>query len=166
MRSVDVALSLPEADPEEVYERVKQFARYPDLVPEVRSVVTHEITEGRATSDWEVYFRNGILRWSEADEFDRNALTIDFAQLDGDFELFTGTWRISATERGARVDFQADFDFGMPSLQGILDPVAERVIRETIARIVLGLFGTGTVLDDAALARAVEAASPETRATA
>ncbi|QDQ09664.1 type II toxin-antitoxin system RatA family toxin [Streptomyces spectabilis] len=152
MRSIDVIIGVPDIAPDAVYDRVREFARYPDLAPVVRSVTVHDIDDVEETSDWEVYFRNGILRWTESDRFDRQALTITFAQLDGDFESFTGTWRITASGNEARVGFRAEFDFGIPSLAGILDPVAERVMRETIARVVLGLFPRGRVVGDEALA--------------
>ncbi|MEU9206519.1 SRPBCC family protein [Streptomyces sp. NPDC048415] len=155
MRSVDVTIGVPGIAADAVYDRVKEFARYPDLAPVVRSVTVHDISEVEETSDWEVYFRNGILRWTESDHFDRQALTITFTQLDGDFESFDGTWRIFVAGEEVRVGFRADFDFGIPSLAGILEPVAERVIKETIARVVLGLFASGSVVGDEALARAV-----------
>ncbi|MGW6054735.1 type II toxin-antitoxin system RatA family toxin [Streptomyces sp. NPDC055189] len=155
MRSVDVTIGVPGIAAEAVYDRVKEFARYPELAEVVRSVTVHDISEAQETSSWEVYFRNGILRWTEADRFDRTALTIAFVQLDGDFEVFKGTWHIIDTENEVRVVFRAEFDFGIPSLAGILEPVAERVIKETIARVVLGLFASGRVVGDEALAHAV-----------
>ncbi|WP_030670568.1 type II toxin-antitoxin system RatA family toxin [Streptomyces sp. NRRL B-1347] len=152
MRSIDVIIGVPGIAPDAVYDRVREFARYPELAPVVRAVTVHDISDAEETSDWEVYFRNGILRWTECDRFDRQALTITFAQLDGDFEVFTGTWRITASGSEVRVGFRAEFDFGIPSLAGILDPIAERVMRETIARVVLGLFPQGWVVGDEALA--------------
>lgn len=155
MRSVHVTLAVPDSDPAAVFERVGDFARYPELVPVVRAVTVHEVSSVEETSDWEVYFRNGILRWTEEDRFDHGARTITFAQLDGDFDSFTGVWKISADGRGSLVDFDAEFDFGIPSLAGILDPVAVRVFKETIARVVIGLFDTARVVGDEAVARAV-----------
>ncbi|MEV6752683.1 SRPBCC family protein [Streptomyces sp. NPDC051214] len=155
MRSVDVTIGVPGIAAEAVYDRVAEFARYPELSPVVLSVTVHDLSDTEETSAWEVYFRNGILRWTESDHFDRPALTITFTQLDGDFEVFEGTWRITAASGEVRVGFRAAFDFGIPSLAGILEPVAERVIKETIAQVVLGLFPSGAVLDDQALARAV-----------
>ncbi|GGQ49022.1 type II toxin-antitoxin system RatA family toxin [Streptomyces mutabilis] len=156
MRSVHVAVELPGISPVAGYEQVKQFARYPELVPVVRAVTVHQGGADEETSDWEVYFRNGILRWTESDRFDPVDLAITFTQLDGDFEAFQGQWRISSSAAGCLVDFQAEFDFGIPSLAGILEPVAERVIKETIARVVIGLFGgAGRVVGDEALAHAV-----------
>ncbi|GAA2980019.1 SRPBCC family protein [Streptomyces fulvorobeus] len=160
MRGVDVTIGVPGIAPHAVYDRVTEFARYPDYAPVVRSVTVHGISGVEETSAWEVYFRNGILRWTESDHFDHQALTVTFAQLDGDFESFDGVWRVSSDGDEVRVVFRAEFDFGIPSLAGILEPVAERVIKETIARVVLGLFPTGSVLGDEALARAVAAAAP------
>ncbi|KAB1988187.1 cyclase [Streptomyces populi] len=155
MRSVHVALAVREHDPGAVFDRVRHFAGYPELVPVVRSVTVHEVSAEEETSDWEVYFRNGILSWTEEDRFDRAALTILFSQLDGDFESFTGSWRVSREGAGCRVDFDAEFDFGIPSLAGILDPVAVKVFKETIARIVSGLFTGAAVIGDEAVAEAL-----------
>ncbi|WP_405655849.1 type II toxin-antitoxin system RatA family toxin [Streptomyces sp. RK9] len=159
MRSVHVALALPDTDPGAVFDRVRNFAAYPELAPVVRSVAVHEVSAAEETSDWEVYFRNGILSWTEEDRLDRARLTIDFSQLDGDFESFTGSWRVSRADTGCRVDFDAEFDFGIPSLAGILDPVAVRVFKETIARIVSALFAGAAVLDDEAVAEALAGSS-------
>ncbi|MEU2506622.1 SRPBCC family protein [Streptomyces sp. NPDC007863] len=150
-----MAVDLPGISATAGYDQVGQFARYPELVPVVRSVTVHEINAEMETSEWEVYFRNGILRWTESDHFRPEDLSIVFNQLEGDFDAFAGSWQISGTADGCRVDFRAEFDFGIPSLAGILDPVAQRVIKETIARVVIGLFGRGSVVGDEALALAV-----------
>ncbi|MEU9857878.1 SRPBCC family protein [Streptomyces sp. NPDC047974] len=164
MRSVHVAVELPGVSPAAGYERVRRFADYPQLAPVVRAVTVHQAGAGEETSDWEVYFRNGILRWTESDLFDPEKLEITFAQTDGDFEAFRGTWRLASSAAGCLVDFSAEFDFGIPSLAGILDPVAERVIKETIARVVIGLFGgAGRVIGDDALAAAVAPAPADLR---
>ncbi|MEV8314367.1 SRPBCC family protein [Streptomyces sp. NPDC059900] len=155
MRSVDVTIGVPGIAARAVYDRVKEFARYPELADVVRSVTVHGVSETEETSSWEVYFRNGILRWTESDRFDAPGLAITFVQLDGDFEVFRGAWQIVDTGHEVLVGFRAEFDFGIPSLAGILEPVAERVIKETIARVVLGLFASGRVVGDEALARAV-----------
>lgn len=148
MRDVHLLVHVDESDPDAVFDRVKDFSRYPGLVDVVRSVAVHPVSDHEENSDWEVYFRNGILRWTETDLIDPAARTIAFTQLDGDFAEFSGAWRITAVADGCRVRFDARFDFGIPSLRGILDPVAERVFKETVARIVLGLFGAASVVGE------------------
>ncbi|WP_229910117.1 type II toxin-antitoxin system RatA family toxin [Streptomyces flavofungini] len=151
-------VDLPNVSPSAGYAQVSDFARYPELASVVRTVTVHPLGDGQQKSDWEVYFRNGILRWTEADDFHPHEHRISFRQTDGDFDSFAGTWHIISSDTGCRVRFAADFDFGIPSMAGILDPVAERVIKETIARVVLGLFDNhGAVIGDPLLARAVTA---------
>ncbi|MFK0288914.1 type II toxin-antitoxin system RatA family toxin [Streptomyces sp. NPDC090442] len=158
MRNASVVLRIEGIAPETVFERIHDFARYPEFTDVVRNVTVHQVSEREETSDWEVYFRNGILRWTESDRFDRAGLAIAFEQVDGDFAEFTGSWRIGTDGPDSLVDFSADFDFGIPSLAGILDPVAQRVFKETITRVVFGLFeGRVSVVGDDAVARAVAA---------
>ncbi|QNP68952.1 SRPBCC family protein [Streptomyces roseirectus] len=162
MRSAQVTIRAVAVAPADAFDRVKDFAAYPALSPVVRSVRVTRADAGTEHSEWEVYFRNGVLRWSETDTFDRAGLTIAFAQDDGDFAEFSGVWRIRGDGEDSLIDFFTEFDFGIPSLAGILDPVAERVFRETIGLVVTGLFAKAEIVGDEALVRAVELARERT----
>ncbi|GGV28910.1 type II toxin-antitoxin system RatA family toxin [Streptomyces griseoflavus] len=142
MRSVEVEYRSGTAGPGEAYDRIRDFARYPELVDAVREVTVRPGPPGGPVeSDWEVDFRNGVLAWSEEDVFDDGRLTIAFTQTDGDFEEFHGRWEVRAHGTGCLVRFTAEFDFGLPSLAGIIDPVAERVLCENIRLILDALLG-------------------------
>lgn len=158
MRSAQVTIRAIAVEPAEAFERIKDFAKYPALAPIVRSVTVHGGDGREEHSDWEVYFRNGILRWSESDTFDRAGLSIAFRQLDGDFAEFFGTWKVRGDGADSLIDFATEFDFGIPSLAGILDPVAERVFRETIGLVVTSLFDEAEIVGEEALVRGVEIA--------
>lgn len=93
------------------------------------------------TSTWEVEFRDGVLRWREEDRLDHANRTIAFRQIEGDFESLSGSWRAADHEGNCRITFVADFDFGMPSIQSIVDPIAERELSDNIDEILTGLFG-------------------------
>ena len=143
MRHVDVHAFLPGARAGEVFDTLTEFERYPSLVGVVRSVrILERPAEGPLSSAWEVYFRNGVLSWTEADWLRRDQLRIDFEQTDGDFDEFSGAWELTERDGGVAVLFSADFDFGIPSLASIIDPVAQRVLTETIQLILRGLFDT------------------------
>ncbi|PKW11914.1 Ribosome association toxin PasT (RatA) of the RatAB toxin-antitoxin module [Streptomyces sp. 1222.5] len=147
MRSVRLDFQAHGVAAADAYARIRDFARYPDLVDTVRKVTVHPtLDDGSLHSDWEVDFRNGVLAWSEEDVFDDGALSISFRQLHGDFEAFDGAWSVEGSGDGARVAFTAGFDFGLPTLANIVDPVAERVLRETIEHILRALLGAGEVL--------------------
>nr|WP_234319358.1 SRPBCC family protein [Streptomyces sp. NRRL S-237] len=149
-------------DARTAYARVRDFARYPHLVPIVRRVDVAPAGPGHTVvSDWEVDFRNGVLAWTEEDVFDDTAMGISFRQTEGDFETFDGRWAITPHDAdgngngegggaGCTVRFEAEFDFGLPSLSQIIDPVAERVLRETIETILRALLDTNTGADTGA----------------
>ncbi|MFY1634217.1 type II toxin-antitoxin system RatA family toxin [Solwaraspora sp. WMMB335] len=141
MRQVKLTAFVPRVSPEVVFAGVARFERYPELAPHVQSTTVHRtLPEPTGSSSWELHFRSGLLRWSEEEQFHRDELAIDFVQTDGDFDSFTGRWTFGRTADGCELTFAAEFDFGIPSLQGILDPIAERVIRETVAWVVVGMF--------------------------
>ena len=126
---------------EAVFERIVQFDLYPKLAPHVQATTVHRtLPEPTGESSWELHFRSGLLRWRETETFDRAGLRITFAQDDGDFDELTGEWVLTEQSGDTTVRFRADFDFGIPSMAGILDPIAERVIKETIAWVLVGLF--------------------------
>jgi ribosome-associated toxin RatA of RatAB toxin-antitoxin module len=123
-----------------VFENVVQFKRYPELSPHVQAT---EVTETRPSdtgaSSWELLFRSGLLQWSETERFLKDRLRIEFTQTEGDFDSFHGFWTMVQEGADTVLHFECDFDFGIESLEGILDPIAERVIKETVAWAVVGL---------------------------
>jgi ribosome-associated toxin RatA of RatAB toxin-antitoxin module len=144
MRSVSLRIPLPSVTPDDAYQILGDFRRYPELTPSVNSVVVEPHPAGGCTSHWEVNFRRGVLRWSERDTFDPDARVLSYEQIDGDFLLFNGEWRVdSDCGAGTVVCFSANFDLGIPSLASILEPVAESALKENISLIVEGLFSTG-----------------------
>jgi ribosome-associated toxin RatA of RatAB toxin-antitoxin module len=152
MRRVELDAVVVATDPATVLENVVRFERYPDLAPHVRSTVVHrEPSNSDGTSDWELDFRNGVLRWTERDLLLRDRNRVEFEQVDGDFETFSGHWDLAEDGADCTVAFRCDFDFGIDSLAGILDPIAERVIRETVAWALVGLFDKVRLLGDAEL---------------
>lgn len=141
MRHAQVDAVIPGIPPETVYKSVFRFDRYAELAPHVASAVVHSGLPGSTgESSWELRFRSGMLRWTERERFLRDQLVVEFEQSHGDFDEFAGHWLLVADAGGTRLHFEADFDFGIPSLEGILDPIAERVIRETVAWVVVGMF--------------------------
>ncbi|MGW0554247.1 type II toxin-antitoxin system RatA family toxin [Streptomyces sp. NPDC002926] len=124
-----------------VFDRLRDFASYPRYTDAVRQVVVTGVDADTVDSDWSVNFRNGVLCWSERDRIDASALTIDFAQSDGDFDRFEGSWRVRQDDESVTVRFTAAFDLGMPSLAAIIDPIATRALTESITSILRGLLG-------------------------
>ncbi|WP_236791067.1 type II toxin-antitoxin system RatA family toxin [Amycolatopsis sp. GM8] len=141
MRSVRLEALVPQGNAAVLFERISDFPRYADYTDAVREVSIDRTDGDLVTSTWSVNFRNGILRWRERDQIDADALHIVFEQIDGDFERFDGSWRVTQTGEDATVVFVAEFDLGMPSLAAIIDPIAERALREHTQAVLRGLLG-------------------------
>lgn len=141
MRHVELDAVVRGEDARQVFAAVARFDRFPELAPHVEATTVHgTLPDLKGSSSWELHFRSGLLRWTEQDRFDTEALQIAFEQEDGDFDTFEGKWALTQDGADVVVHFEVDFDFGIPSLEGILDPIAERVIKETVAWAVTGLF--------------------------
>jgi ribosome-associated toxin RatA of RatAB toxin-antitoxin module len=150
VRTVSLVLHVPGTEPDDVYTRLADLARYPELTDTVRSVHITDVGDGTTTSTWEVTFRAGLLRWREEDVYDPAARTIVFRQLDGDLALFDGSWACTAdADGGTRIAFAARLDLGIPSLADALEPIAVRALLDNTAVIVRGLFPGAQVVDGA-----------------
>lgn len=157
MRSLELKLQST-ADAEFAYGRIAEFEKYPEFVDEVRSVVVHgQAGDEPLVSEWDILFRNGPLRWAEVDYFQPGQRRIVFEQTSGDFDVFRGSWHVAPFDGGCEVTFEATFDFGIPSLSGVLEPIATKVLKEAIATIVYRLLGGADVVGDPATAMAVTA---------
>jgi len=141
MRSVRLRLHVPHKSASDVYATLADFERYPELSDAVKSVAITEVSDNVTVSRWEVTFRAGLLRWTEEDTFDPDALSITFRQLDGDIAVFDGSWRCSDAAQGSEIVFAARLDMGIPSLADALEPIAVRTMTDNIVAIVRGLVG-------------------------
>lgn len=141
MRHVQLDALISGQSPEIIYDSLVAFDRYPELAPHVQSTLVHQTwPEPTGRSTWALHFRSGLLRWTEQERFLRDALVIEFEQEHGDFDEFTGRWTLRRCGEDTEVHFAADFDFGIPSLEGILDPIAEQVLKESVAWVLVGMF--------------------------
>jgi len=155
MRRFTMRTFVPETDVQRVYARLSDFPSYLGYAKSVRSVEMRHRPGEPPTSAWEVDFRGGILRWVEEDEFHPDERRIDFRQVQGDLEAFTGSWLVEPADEGSMVTFVTEFDLGIPTLQDVLEPIAEEALYENVEGICTGLFGAGT-RPEAAWGEAVE----------
>lgn len=141
MRRVEFWASINATDPGSVFDTLADYARYAELVDDVHSVQLDYRPDGTATSSWEVKFRGGFLRWTEENWFHRDRLQMGFRQVEGDFAEFSGSWLIMSDTSGVTAQLAIEFDFGIPTLAKMVEPVAERVLIDMTRQILLGLFG-------------------------
>ena len=140
MRHVEVLAKIQGGVAAQIYPNLCDFERYPEHSDAVRTVSVIESEDGPLSSNWEVNFRSGILRWTEEDRFNPDTYSVSFRQIDGDVDYFSGEWALSEEDDGCLIRFAADFDMGIPSLSDIIDPIAEQALRDNVKSIITGLI--------------------------
>jgi hypothetical protein len=142
MRSTRIGVRIRTGDVPAAFAAIADFGRFPALAEDVR-----EVTAGGSGSSWVVNFRRGLMRWHEEETVDAAALRIGFDQTEGDFAEFHGSWQLTPVLGGADVLFDVTYDFGIESMAGLMDPIAERVIKRVVCAVLSGLFGDVTVTE-------------------
>lgn len=123
-----------------IYPLLCDFKKYPEHTNTVRTVDITEADKDRTVSSWEVNFQRGILRWTEEDYFNPTTNSINFRQIAGDMDHFSGQWILRDDENTCVILFTVDFDLGIPSLNDILEPIAELALRDNFHAILEGLL--------------------------
>jgi ribosome-associated toxin RatA of RatAB toxin-antitoxin module len=138
----DVHLDITvEAPIERVWNTILDVERYPESMETVRYVrVVDERGDTCRRVAWSVLLKGSILEWEEEEEIDPAARLVVFKQLQGDLEHFDGDWRLEdlGSER-TKVLFKVSFEIGIPMLAEMLNPVAQRSLRENSIEMLRGI---------------------------
>jgi coenzyme Q-binding protein COQ10 len=113
-----------------VYELVADMESYPRFMPSLNKLEVLERGEGWTVTDWDTSISGMNFRWQERDVFDEANRRITYRQVSGDLKRFEGEWRVEEEADGVRVTLKVDFDFGVPMLSSLLNPVASLKLRQ------------------------------------
>jgi ribosome-associated toxin RatA of RatAB toxin-antitoxin module len=144
MRRIEVHARARGRPAAEVYEILCALERYPECASAVRSLTILESGGDRIVSRWEVEFHGGVLQWTEEARLLREKFVIQFRQLEGDADYYAGEWGVRDEDEGCSLWFSAEFDFGLPSLDETIGPIAEMELRKSVRSILIGLLGDST----------------------
>jgi ribosome-associated toxin RatA of RatAB toxin-antitoxin module len=130
----------PSIRADDAYAALQDLERHVVVTEVVRSVRVEPTGENEQISHWDVQYRRGLLRWSQFDVYDVPRRRVTFSLRDGDPAELEGFWQVREAGDGCSVTFSCDFDLGIPGLGASLDPLAARILRETIERQLLDVW--------------------------
>ena len=131
--------TLVQASAADVYAALSDMERCPDHMADIQSVTVVERGAGYTVTDWVAKLRGVTVRWRERDEFLPGR--IQYEQIAGDLKKFAGEWRIEAVGPDVvRVSLVTEFEFGVPMLAALLNPIGAYVLRDN-ARSMLAAVG-------------------------
>lgn len=131
-----------DAAPDVVWALLADMEAFPAFMEAVDRITVVERGDGYTVTDWVTHMQGHPFRWQERDEFHPAAGRIDYRLLQGDLRRFDGFWQLKPETGGAgpcQVTLTTTFEFGLPMLQTMLNPVARIVLRRNMVSMLDGL---------------------------
>jgi len=114
-----------------IWKEICDVANYPRLMPPVRRLTTISRNGPTLVTEWEVELKGSILCWTQTEHHDDENFRVTYRQIDGDLERFDGAWQLERLPGNRTLaTLGIDFEIGIPMLAEMLNPVAERALRE------------------------------------
>ena len=115
---------------DKIYPILKDMEKYPDFMTDLVSVQVLERTGNTTVSKWVSNVDGRVIKWTELDTFDDDDMHISYSQIDGDLKKMAGEWILTPTTEGTDIKLTVDFDFGIPMISGLLNPILKRKVRD------------------------------------
>ncbi|MBT9156553.1 MAG: hypothetical protein DDT37_01540 [Firmicutes bacterium] len=112
---------------------VSDMASYPKFMPNLQSVTIEERSDNTTVSKWVSNVDGRVIAWRERDTFYPDDYRIEYVQLSGDLKKFEGKWQLSSNGDAVNVLLTVDFEFGVPMLAALLNPLLKKKVRENSA---------------------------------
>lgn len=117
-------------DSKPIFEIIKNMEAYPSSMHDLVSVEILERGENTTVSHWVSNVDGRKIVWTERDTFYPEEMRITYCQTEGDLKKMEGEWRLVPVSEGTEVSLLVDFEFGIPMIAGLLNPILKKKVRE------------------------------------
>lgn len=114
----------------EIYPIVKDMESYPNFMESVKSVKVMEREGNTTLTQWNTQLKGKPFNWVEKDIFDDENHRISYQLVSGDLKKFEGEWTLTGDGNGVKVSLTVDFEFGVPMIASLLNPIAKIIIKQ------------------------------------
>lgn len=122
-----------------IFEIIKDMAAYPTFMNDLVSVDILERGENTTLSHWVSNVDGRKIVWTEKDVFYPEEMRITYSQTEGDLKKMEGEWRLKSVDEGTEVLLIVDFEFGIPMIAGLLNPILKKKVRENSENMLLAV---------------------------
>ena len=158
---------------EQMFDLVTDVKQYPEFLPWCVAARIREQSDAHMIADLVIGFQVIRERFTSDVRFDRAALRVDTALVDGPFRHLTNKWRFRDLPdgKGCEIEIHVDFAFRSALLQRLIEPLFEEAQKRMIgafekrARALYGAAG-GTAGGTAGGAAGSSASSTSPKASA
>jgi len=127
--------------PERVYAAAKEIERFPEFMPNVKTVEVVERVGSRVVSRWVAVVEEfkRTIKWTEQDEWNDAARACAFKATEGDWDKYEGLWTFEEHPHGTRVYLRLDFDFNVPLLGPLIQGLLKKLVQRNSEQMLEGL---------------------------
>jgi ribosome-associated toxin RatA of RatAB toxin-antitoxin module len=115
---------------QKIYQLAKDMERYPEFMPDVKTVKVLSRNGNTTTTRWKTLVEEAPIEWTEVDVFDDANTRIDYRLIEGDLDKFEGAWTFEERDGQTFVKLGVDYDFGVPSLSELIGPLLQKKVEE------------------------------------
>lgn len=115
---------------DDIYKIVKNMEAYPGFMHDLESVEIIERGSDYTISHWVSNVDGRRIVWTELDTFFDDENRIVYKQTEGDLKKMEGEWRLQNYDDGVEVVLAVDFEFGIPMIAGLLNPILKKKVRD------------------------------------
>lgn len=127
------------ADVETVYRTAKEVERFPEFMPDVKSIRVLERSDDdrRTVVEWVGLIPEfkTTVKWVEEDRWDDAAHTCEFTLVRGDFKSYGGQWRFEPAPEGTRFTSVVDYEYDIPLIGPLIKALIKKKMGENVDRL-------------------------------
>ena len=126
-------------DIEKIYPIVKDMESYSKFMDSVKSIKVLEREGNTTLTQWKTELKGKPFNWIEKDTFYDEDYKINYQLTSGDLKKFEGDWTLTETVEGVKVHLTVDFEFGVPMIASLLNPIAKLIIKQNLNSMLTGI---------------------------
>jgi len=135
--------TLVNAVPEKVFDIAAGIERFPEAMPDLKSVEVLERDGNRCVSRWVSVADLGPIQrevsWTEEELWDREGLSCRFSLVKGDMKSYGGSWSFTPDGAGTRVVLEFDYEIGIPLLGALVHRIVQQKMEENCSSLLAAL---------------------------
>ncbi len=132
---------LVQAPVEKIFALARDIERYPDFMPDVKSVRIVEREGARVLSEWVGLVKkyHVEVKWAEEDVWDEAERTCCFRQTKGDYKQYEGVWTFTTTAGGTEMRLEMDYLYEVPLIGPLIKALVGRLMQENAEAMLAAL---------------------------
>lgn len=131
-----------DAPVDKVFALARDIERYPEFMPDVKSIRVTERSGKTQVSEWTALVSQFRIemKWSEEDIWDEETYTCTWRQLKGDFQQYDGTWTFEPTAAGGtEMKMNVDYRYEVPLIGPMLKALVQKLMVQNANDILAAL---------------------------